>query len=121
MTAYTFAVSGAAIRKAGVNANSTIVLSGAALDQFFDEAENDLNTITRYDWISNYSGLGTNFKKMLGDVVTDMVAMRIIAYDMSGYSRLLEAQTMLDVLNDRINKNLEVLKQETKNKTQQGI
>ena len=108
---YTFTTSGAAIRKAGINANSTITASGSYLVSFFDEAEGLINSATRYDWISNYSNVGANYKNILGDVCSDIVASKIINADMSGFSSKVEAQTMLDVLRDNINRALDILKE----------
>ena len=107
---WTLSLSGAAITKAGINANSIIVLSGAALCRWSDQAEGVLNTATRYDWVANYTTVGINFKPILDDVISDMVAMKIINYDMSGYTSRLEATTMLDVLKDNMSRNMEILK-----------
>lgn len=111
---WTLTTSGAAISKAGANASS-ITSSGAVIAAWSDQAEGSLNSITRKDWIADYAAVGTNFKPILSDIVSDMVAMRIINYDMSGYTSRTEAQTMLDVIRDNINRNLETLKDE-KNK-----
>lgn len=97
---WTLSTSGAAIAKAGANANSTIIASGATLAMWSDEAEAYVNTITRKDWVAGYNTVTTNFKQVLSRVVSDLIAMEIIAYDMSGYTSLAEAQTMLDKLRD---------------------
>ena len=103
--------SGACISKAGANAN----ISGGALAKWCDQAEASVNSITRRDWISLSGNTLVNFKDVLDDVVSDMVAMKIINYDMSGYTSREEAQTMLDVMRDNIIRNLEALKDD-KNK-----
>lgn len=97
---FTLCTSEAIIRKAGANASSTAVASGALIASFADLAEGQVCMKTRYDWVSNYSSVSANFKQSLSDVTSDLAAIKLIAYDMSGYSRLLEAQTMLDVLKD---------------------
>lgn len=110
---WSLCTSGAAIYKAGANANSDIRISGAILANWSDESEGQINTITRKDWITNTPNV--NFTGILSDLVSDMIATKIISYDMSGYTSRLEAQTMLDVLNNNINRNLKALTDE-KNK-----
>jgi len=114
--AWTLCTSGAAVAKAGVNANSTIILSGAVLAEWSNECEGALNTITRKDWISAYSGLAANHKNILNDTCSDMIALKIVNYDMNGYTSRLEAQTILDVLRDNMVRNIEVIKDQN-NKT----
>ena len=107
---FTLCSSFAIIRKAGLNANSTIVASGSILSDFCDEAEATINAITRQDWVADYGSVGTNYKAILADTTSSMAAMKIIPYDMSGFTSRYEAQTMLDVLKDNIDRNLAVLK-----------
>jgi len=108
--AWTFCTSGAAIRKAGSNVNSTIKASGAALADWSNQAEAVINSQTRYDWTTNYSGLKANFKEALARAVTSLIAMNMINYDMSGYTSRSETQTMLDVLNDQVTNTISFLK-----------
>jgi hypothetical protein len=112
---WTLCTSGAIVKKAGINANSTAVASNALLVNFYDEAEAIVNTLTRKDWVANYSNVTTNFQKILASAVSSKAAMMVISYDMSGYTSRLEAQTMLDVLRDDFIQNIDSLKDE-KNK-----
>lgn len=107
---WTFTTSGAAVAKAGVNANSTITTSGAILDEWSDQAEAVINAETRKDWTTNYASLSDNFKKTLAHAATALIAMNIISYDMSNYTSRLEAQTMLDVLRDQYRGAIDFLK-----------
>lgn len=100
---WTLCTSGAATVKAGVNANSTITASGAALAEWSDEAESTLCMKTRKDWITDYANVQTNLKPMLADAVSDLIAVKIINYDMSGFTGLNEASTMCDILKDNFN------------------
>lgn len=109
---FTLTTSGAIIRKAGDGANSTIVASEAALQNWCDQAEAQLNTICRFDWVTNFATIGAEFKNILDDVASDIAAMKVISYDMSGYRSRLEAQILLDVTRDNISRNIEVLKDE---------
>ena len=107
---WTLCTSGAAISKAGTNANSDIKISGAILAEWSNEVEGTINTITRKDWITNKAS--ANFSGALADLASDLIATKIINYDMSGYTSRLEAQTMLDILNNNINKNFKALEDE---------
>lgn len=109
---WTLTTSAAALLKAGLYANSTLTASSVALATFSDQAEAALSTATRKDWVTDYASVGTNFKPMLSDVVSDMIAVKIITYDMSGYTSRTEAQTMLDVLTDNIGRNTAILKED---------
>lgn len=96
--AWTFCTSGAAISKAGANADSTITASGATLAIWSDEVEDSINGETRYDWTTNYASVGTNYQQALGSVASSMIATNIINYDMANYTSRQEALTMLNVL-----------------------
>lgn len=111
----TLTTSGAIVLKAGAGANAALIISGAALEKFALQAEAVLNAATRKDWVAGYGGVGANFKAILDDTCSDLAAMKIISYDMSGYSSKSEATTMLDFLKDNSTRNIEVLKDE-KNK-----
>jgi len=97
---FTLCSSEAIIRKAGANANSDAVASLALLSNYCDEAEGFVCFKTRYDWVTNIGKVSTNFKPMLADATSDLAAMKIINYNMDGFTSRLEAQTMLDVLKD---------------------
>jgi len=109
--------SGACVRKAGKNCSSDLlgISGGAILINWGDQAESDICARTRRDWITLSGSTKASFKGILDDTASDMVATKMISYDMSGYTSRLEAQTMLDVMNDNINKNIKTL-DEDKNK-----
>lgn len=109
---WTLTTSGAAIAKAGYGANSDIIASAATLAKYSDDAEGLLNVATRRDWIADYAIITANFKPILSDVVSDLIAMRIISYDMGGYVNLNEAQTILNVLKDTSTRSIEILKEQ---------
>lgn len=109
---FTLTTSGAIVLKAGANASSTATSSGAFLEQLSDEAEALINATAGIDIVGNYSSLDTSTKNMLGDIASSYAAMSLVAYDMSGYTSLSEAETLLDVLNDRVVKGLALLKED---------
>jgi len=95
---FTLCTSGAAIAKAGASASATAIASAALLTEWSDEAEGWVCMKTRKDWVTDYpTGVLTG---VLADLTSDLIAMKIINYDMSGYTQLSEAQTMLNVLKD---------------------
>ena len=109
MASWNFTTEANAIAKAGVGANSTIVATAATLAKWSDDVEGTINARTRVDWITNAPS--TNFAGLLSDIASSMVAMLIINYDMSGYTSRQEAQTMLDVLDNDIDKKMTELKE----------
>lgn len=108
--AWTLCTSAAAISKAGAGANTTIIASGATLALWSDMAENFLNSISRYDWVTNIASVGAKFSGALAEVSSDMIAKKIINYDMSGYTSRMEATTMIDVLSDNIKQAIEIIR-----------
>lgn len=102
--------SAAIIAKAGAGMNSIfLVASGAVImAKWCDQAEGTLSTLTRRNWIA--SSLAINFNAIIDDTVSDLVAMKVINYDMSGYTSRAEAQTMLSLIDDNFNRNLVILK-----------
>ena len=105
---WTLCTSGAAMFKAGKNAN----ISGAALADWSDQAEAFICTDSRYDWITNYSSIKSTFKPALADLASDIIASKIVNFDMSNYTNVREATTVLDVLRDNIERALKNLRED---------
>jgi len=110
---YTFASSYAIVTKAGANVNSTAAASSAIIAQFSDEAEGFVNTSSRYDWIANSGAIGANFKPILAETISSLAAIKLICYDMSGYTARAEAESMVNILHNIANNNLKLLQDET--------
>jgi len=96
--------SGAAISEAGAGANSTIIASSATLAKWSDEAEGELNTDTRYDWVANIGSVSANYKPILSQAISVAVGNKILKYDPSGYTSRYEAQFIADMNSDIYNK-----------------
>jgi hypothetical protein len=109
---WTLTTSGAVLLKAGLNANALLIASAASLAKFSDEAEGFVNASTRKDWVADYANVTANFKGMLDDVTSDVIAMKVINYDMSGFTSRQEAGKMLDVLHDSMSRKIDVLKED---------
>ena len=88
------------------NANSAAIIA-----KLSDQAEGKINSLTRYDWVANYSSIGTNFKPLLDDTAAAYAAIGIVKYNMSSYFPG-EAATMLNVLRDNFQENMKALKDE---------
>lgn len=92
---------------AGVSALFTDTMKTQALLM----AESRVNVETKFNW-SNWFALNpdADLKSVITNVTSSLVAMDAINYDMKGYTSRLEAQTMLDVLDDIVSAGLNVLK-----------
>jgi hypothetical protein len=102
------------LRKAGANVNSNLNAANDTTftysNDFISQAESIINARTRKNWSDIYSTLNNDIKKILKQVASDIAATYCINYDMSGYTSRAEAETMLDVLNNSINRGLQLLK-----------
>ena len=110
MTNWTLTTSGACVAKAGKNVNSEISTSGAILTIWKDEAEGRIVAETRRDWVDQYASVDAGTQTLLGDVCSSMIAIKLINYDMGGYTSKTEAQTMLDVNDDIVQRGMNVLR-----------
>lgn len=117
---WTLCTSGAAVAKAGVNANTTIVASGTFLGNLSDEAESSACALARYDVVTNFASLTAKGKEVFQKYCTAYIAQGIVAYDATGYLGLLEATQILNVLENQ-KKEVERLITEDKNKTYLAI
>lgn len=82
--------------KSGANANSTADAE-AATNVFIKEAEGFICAQARYDFVTNYASISTIGKEFLRDICSSLAALKVINYDMSGFTSRTEAQTMLDI------------------------
>ena len=96
-------------RKAGANASTTSNVE-AYINDFVTQAESFINVTCLYNFSDAYSSLNADVKGLLKEVASNLAAIYVINYDMSGFSSRVEAETMLDVLRDRVVKGLELLK-----------
>ena len=103
---WTLCTSGQAVGKAGKGINLDISTSGAHLADWNDEAEAVICDIARVNVVSNYNSLTSNGKKILQDLCSSMVAQKLVSYDMSGYPSQRTAETILDVLENSIRRNI---------------
>ena len=98
---FTFTTSGAAVRKAGRNVNTDISVSGAALDNWSDQAEGDIVVGAQTTFLGDYTGLPVDVKTELDNVASSMIAMNLIGYDLTAYPGS-SGRTLLDINDDII-------------------
>jgi len=116
---WTLTTSGAAIFKAGADANTEATISGS-MAIWSDAAEGRIVSETGVDWVGSYTNVNSEVKKLLSDVASSLIAKNIIAYDISGYSRVAEAQTMISMQDDIARDGIRILK-ELKNNELESI
>lgn|SRR3990167_1658429 len=85
--------------KAGANA-STVSNVEAYINSFMTQAESEINSAVRFNFSDVYSTLNVDVKGLLKEAASNLAAMYVINYDLSGFSSRAEAETMLDVLRD---------------------
>jgi len=94
----TLATSGAVVFKAGANVSTAF--TEAQYDYAILQSEATINSMTRYNWIDEYPTLSADVKYILEETVTNLAAVYLINYDMSGYTSRGEAESMINVLRD---------------------
>ncbi len=85
------------LRKAGANASSTATAEDYTND-FIAQAESVINVMTRYNWSDAYASLNDDVKGILKEAASNLAAIYVINYDMSGFTSRAEAETMIDIL-----------------------
>jgi len=104
--------------KAGTGANATAKAT-AATDVYVLEIESFVNAATRYNWSDAVTaGLNADVQGLLKEVSSNICAIYVIQWDMSGYTTRIEAEDMINVLRDRALQGLSILRDK---KTQEFI
>ena len=90
-------------------ANVSLAFTDTMKTQALLQHENFLNVETGKNWSDDFGGLDVDVKSLVTMYTASGVAMDAINYDMDGYGRI-QAQTMLDVLNNIMTRCMTVLK-----------
>lgn len=90
----------------GVSASVT----DAMHDAWVLQAENQVNVMARYNFSDNYATLNVDVKHLLSDIVSSMVAIYGITYNMAGYTTRIEAEDMVNILRDSMLRGLSILR-----------
>src|SRR3990167_2635393 len=104
-----FATTAEVQRKAGANASATSKAE-AYVNDYMTQVESLINTICRYNFSDNYTALNADVKGLLKEVASDLAAIYVIQFDMSGFTSRTEAEDMINVLRDGALRGLAILR-----------
>ena len=96
-------------RKAGANASATSKAE-AYINDFMTQVESFINVLCRYNFSDNYSTLNADVKGILKEIASNLAAIYVIQYDMSGFTSRVEAEDMINILRDASLRGLSVLR-----------
>jgi len=94
-----FATTAEVQRKAGANASATSNVE-AYINDYMTQVESLINSICRYNFSDNYAALNADVKGILKEVASNLAAIYVIQFDMSGFTSRTEAEDMINVLRD---------------------
>lgn len=95
--------------KAGASVNATAI-TVAETDKYVAMVEARICAETERDWLTDWAALASDIKYLLSEAGSCLCAMYAINYDLSSFPSLLQAQTMLDVLDSQARKAIKLLK-----------
>jgi len=104
-----FATTAEVERKAGAKCSATSK-AAAYVDDYMTQVESFINVVTRYNWSDAYVGLNADVKGILKEVASNLAAIYVIQYDMSGFTSRVEAEDMINVLRDAALRGLALLR-----------
>ena len=98
--------------KAGAKASATSKAE-AYTNDFVAQAEARINVVSGKIWASDtteFNALDSGIKRILTECASDLAAIYVINYDLSGFTTRYEAEDMINVLYKMANDCLEILK-----------
>jgi hypothetical protein len=104
-----FATTAEVQRKAGANASGTSNVE-AYINDFMTQVESLINVSCRYNFSDNYASLNVDVKGILKEVASNLAAIYVIQYDMSGYTTRIEAEDLINILRDGALRGLSLLR-----------
>ena len=104
-----FATTAEVERKSGASASS-VSKAEAYVNDYMTQVESLINAVTRFNWSDAYTGLNTDTKGLLKEVASDLAAIYVIQYDMSGFTSRTEAEDMINVLRDAALRGMSLLR-----------
>ena|SRR3990167_4758811 len=105
-----FATTAEVQRKAGAGA-STTSKAEAYVNDFMTQAESLINAVCLYNFSDAYTNLNVDVKGLLKEVASNLAAIYVIQYDMSGFSSRAEAEDMINILRDAALRGLGILRE----------
>lgn len=98
--------------KAGAGA-SAVSKAEAFTNRYVAQAESLINVVARKIFAvdqSAFTALPAGTKKLLSEVASDIAAIYVITYDLSGYTSRVEAEDMVNILRDAALRGLSILR-----------
>lgn len=95
--------------KAGANASATSNTE-AYINSYMAQAESLINCMCRYNFSDNYDSLNADVKEILKEVASNLAAIYVIQYDMSGFTSRTEAEDMINILRDAALRGISILR-----------
>ena len=96
-------------RKAGANC-SAVSKAEAYVDDYTTQAESLINVLCRFNFSDAYAGLDADVRGILKEVASNLAAIYVISYDMSGFTTRTEAEDMINILRDGALRGLSILR-----------
>jgi len=82
----------------------------AYVNSFMTQVEAFINAYCRYNFSDNYATLNVDTKGILKEVASNLAAIYVIQYDMSGFASRTAAEDSINVLRDGALRGLAVLR-----------
>lgn len=95
--------------KAGANA-SAISKAEIYVNSYMTEAESYINAQTRFNFSDVYGTLNADTKGILQEAASNIAAIYVIQFDLSGFTSRIEAEDMINVLRDAYLRDLQLLR-----------
>jgi len=98
-----------AVIKAKAGAQVATIVDGV-YDVWVLQAESTVNIFARLNYSDSYAALNADVKYLMGDIVSSLVAIQAVAYDMSGYTSRTEAEDIINVQRDAALRGMSLLR-----------
>ena len=104
-----FATTAEVSRKAGANASATANVE-AYINDFMTQVESQINCAVRYNFSDAYSSLNADVRGILKEIASNLAAIYVIQFDMSGFTSRVEAEDMVNILRDAALRGISILR-----------
>ena len=105
-----FATTAEVQNKSGANASATSNVE-SVINDYMTQVESFINVATRFNWSNAFSGLDVDKKGILKETASNLAAIYVITFDMSGFTSRIEAEDMINVYRDIALRNISILRQ----------
>jgi predicted butyrate kinase (DUF1464 family) len=95
--------------KAGAKASATSKAE-AYVNSYMTQVESFINVACRYNFSDKYTTLNADVKGILKEIASNLAAIYVIQYDLSGFTSRTEAEDMINVLRDAAIRGISVLR-----------